>query len=289
MKTCKRHSLLAALAIGFGAWLGCLAPAQAQTALMQGVTTVQKGVLTVGDDVTYPPYAYFNDAKVPSGFDPEFSRLIAQKLGLKPNIIDTRFSDLILSLRAGRLDMIASALYVNPRRAKQVDYIPYIKTGTAIMVLDPSKLDPKTPEDLCGLRVANIKGSSWRPKVLKLSDTVCKAQGKGAITMLEYPTSPEALLALKSRAADAMMEDIAVSHEMVRKESGQIRITSPELIYPIVIGLGVSKDNPKLKAALTQALDETRKSGQYQALLKKYGLAQPTQQDFQQSLSASND
>lgn len=246
--------------------------------------TVKEGVLSVGSDVTYPPYVYF-DNKEPAGFDADFSRLMAEKLGLDVNIIDTRFADLVLGLRANRFDMIASALYVTPERAKQIDYVPYLKTGSSIIALESSAHAPKGPEELCGMKVSNIRAASWRPKVLAVSDAVCKPAGKPAIDMLEFPTSPEALLALKSGSVDVMMEDAAVAHQMAQEMDGEIKVTSTDLIYPIVIGLGVNKQNTELREALEQALEDARDSGEYQALLDKYGLGAPTEEEIQESLT----
>ncbi|MFA5520359.1 MAG: ABC transporter substrate-binding protein [Castellaniella sp.] len=243
--------------------------------------TVKSGTLTVASDLTYPPYVYF-DNKVPAGFDADFSRLMAEKLDLKIDIVDTRFSDLVLGLRANRFDMVASALYVTPERAKLINYLPYTKTGSSLMVLKSSTLNPKEPKDLCGLKVSNIKAASWRPKVLAVADAECK----GKIDMLEYPTSPEAYLALKSGAVDVMMEDAAVAHEMVRDRPDELRITSTELIYPIVIGLGLNQKNPELRDALVQALADATESGEYQALLDKYGLGAPTEEEIADSYAS---
>src|SRR5690625_3244588 len=102
---------------------------------------VQPGTLTVASDLTYPPYVYF-EGDDPAGFDADFMRLIAQELGLEIEIIDTRFSDLVLGLRANRFDVIASALYITPERAKQVDYVPYLKTGSALITPKDSDLEP---------------------------------------------------------------------------------------------------------------------------------------------------
>src|SRR3546814_18325019 len=71
--------MFAGLALSMAAVAG-MQSAQAQT-------TVKEGVLTVGTDLTYPPYAYF-DNQVPAGFDPDFSQLMAKKLGLKAAILE---------------------------------------------------------------------------------------------------------------------------------------------------------------------------------------------------------
>src|SRR5690625_6445985 len=68
------------------------------------------------------------------------------------------------------------------------------------------------------------------------------------------------------------MEDAAVAHQLLNNNPDAIKITSDELIYPIVIGLGVNKNNPELRASLEDALAAIQESGKYQELLDKYGL-----------------
>src|SRR6218665_3811767 len=94
---------------------------------------IVEGRLTVGSDLTYTPYAFFEAGK-PAGFDADFARLLAAKLSLQPVFVDTRFPDLILGLRAHRFDIVASALYMTPERAKLIDFIAYLKTGAALLV-----------------------------------------------------------------------------------------------------------------------------------------------------------
>lgn len=252
------------------------------TAAANAAPTVEKGKLTIGSDLTYPPYVYMLDGQ-PAGFDADFSRMLAQEMSLEPVFKDTRFPDLILGMRAKRFDIVASALYVTPERHKLVNYVPYLKTGSSLMVLSGSDFAPATEQDLCGKRVSSIKGASWTPKLAKVSAEVCAPAGKGAITVNEYPTSPEALMALKSKAVDVMMEDAAVSHGMA-EQAGDLKITSSTLIYPIVIGLGVNKDASEMLTALNTALKASTDNGKYPALLKKYGLEAPTQADVDASL-----
>lgn len=245
--------------------------------------TVQAGSLTIGSDLTYPPYVYMKDNQA-EGFDADFSRMLAKQMALKPVFVDTRFPDLILGMRAHRFDMVASALYVTPERYKLINYVPYLKTGSSLVVLANNSYTPETVNDLCGKRVSSIKGASWTPKLAKVSAEKCVPNGKNAIRVLEYPTSPEALMALKSNAADVMMEDAAVSHELVEQAKGSIKVSSKTLIYPIVIGLGVNKDATEMLASLEAALKTSTANGQYPALLKKYGLEAPTAADVHTAL-----
>ncbi|MCA8092039.1 ABC transporter substrate-binding protein [Burkholderia anthina] len=272
-----RHFLRGALVpLTFACSLASAAPLQ----------TVRPGTLLVGSDLTYPPYAYLEAGK-PAGFDAEFSRMLARHLKLEPVFLDTRFPDLILGMKARRFDVVASALYVTPDREKQVDFVPYLKTGAALLVAKGSAFLPKTPQDLCGKRVGSIKGASWTPKLRTVSQDTCKAAGRGEIAILEFPTSPEATSALMSKAVDVQIEDAAVAQGIPKQTNGRIEISSTTLLYPIVIGLGVTKGDSGLQGALESALNDAKRSGEYGSLVKKYGLQAPTPADVADALGTA--
>ncbi len=114
----------------------------AANAATQAPPTIAAGTLTIGSDLTYPPYA-FMDGETPAGLDPDFMKTLASHLQLKPLFVDTRFANLILGVNAKRIDVIASALYVTPERAKQIDFVPYFKTGGSLLALTGSPPRPR--------------------------------------------------------------------------------------------------------------------------------------------------
>ncbi|VFS77370.1 Probable ABC transporter arginine-binding protein ArtJ precursor [Raoultella planticola] len=63
------------------------------------------------------------------GFDAELAALLSQKTGLTLQLVDTKFSSLILGLSGGRQDAVISALYITEERTRQADAIPYANTG----------------------------------------------------------------------------------------------------------------------------------------------------------------
>lgn len=252
---------------------GLLGSAQA------AVNTKQEGVLSIGSDLTWAPYDYLVDGEA-AGFDADLMKHMAASLGLKTKTEDTRFASLILGLTGHHYDVIASALYITPERAKQINYIPYLKTGGSLMTLKGSEFMPQTQKDLCGKKVASLKGAAWVPALHKLSAGYCAENKLGAIAVQEYPSSPLAAQALLSRAADVQFDDAAVSQMMVDQTKGRLQITSKEILEPVIIGLGVAKGNDSLLNALTSALEEQKKNGNYQALLKKYNLQEPSAEEI---------
>lgn len=114
--------------------------------------------LRVGIDLTYAPYAYLDNGKA-SGFDPDLMRTLGKNLNKNVEFKDTRIENIIIGLNAGHYDVVASALYVNPQRAKQVDFLPYLQTGGVLVVRGNDDFAPQRLEDLCGKHVFNERCS----------------------------------------------------------------------------------------------------------------------------------
>lgn len=244
------------------------------------------GKLRIGTDLTYPPYAYFDEG-VSSGFDPEFVRALSKEARLEPQFIDTRFSNLIPGLNAHRIDVVASALYVTPARARIIRFIPYLKTGGTILTPVAAGTGSMDLIDLCGKRVSSVQGASWIPELQEFSRRECGKAGRQPVQVLEFPTSPEAAQALLAQAADAMFEDAAVARLISDNLGGRLVVRSRTLLFPIVIGLGVAKDDPALYAKLTAALDRMKRSGVYDRLLQKYALEEPNETEIKKALGSA--
>lgn len=258
--------------------LGSILVAQLNAAYAN--STVEVGTLSIGIDLTYPPYDYM-DGGNPAGFDVEVVQAIAERMKLKTKFLDTRFENLILGVRGSQFDVIASMLYVKPDRAKQIEFIPYVKTGVSIAATAKSGLSFATFKDLCGHVVGSIKGAAWLEEIAKLNKTDCKDK---QIDSREFPTSPEATQALLSGNIDAQIDDSAFLAVAAKKVSGRVKITSAEQLYPVVVGLGVRKDNSLLADEIRKALKELKADGSYDALLKAYNVAKPSDEEFKAAI-----
>jgi len=256
-----RNGARAALAALMGA--GLLVTAHAQTMV--------PGVLKVGLEPTYPPFESYEGDKI-VGFDPDLTALLTREMKLKPSLIDTKFVGLIPGLATGQHDAVISGLYITPERLTQADAIPYASSGALIMVAKDSKVQPKTEKDLCGLKVGLQAGTSWVKLLNTLSDEHCKPLGKGTITVMEFPTAPEVSQAMMSRNVDAQLEIAGAAKMIVERTKGRVAISSPDLVYPQTLGIYVKKGNTALKQSFETAMAAIQKTGEYDALIKKYEL-----------------
>lgn len=238
--------------------------------------TIKNNELAIGIDLTYAPYAYLDNGQ-PSGFDPDFTRLLAEKMGGKAVFKDTRIENIIIGLNADHYDLVASALYINPQRAKQVDFLPYLQTGGVLVVRKEDDYRPQNLKDLCGKSISSMKGASWIPRLNDVTANYCIPNGLGAIVVKEYPSAPEAAQALLSKGVDVQYEDAAVAQMVMNQLGDRLVISTQEMIDPVLIGLAFNKHNKALKAEVQQHIQAMKDSGEYEALLKKYNLAFPSE------------
>jgi len=229
------------------------------------------GVFKIGMEVAYPPFESYENGKV-VGFDPELTSLLSEKMGVTPEYSDNKFTTLILGLKANKFDAVISGLYITPERLEVANAIPYAKTGASILVTKGSSIRPATKEELCGLEVGLQQGTSWVKSLSDLSVSYCENNDKEPITIKTFPSSPEVTQALLSHNVDAQIEVIGAAKIMVEKTKGRVEIVSPDLVYPLQIGIYINKNNVKLKAKIEKALAEISANGSLSKLIKKYGL-----------------
>ncbi|HBS2774821.1 ABC transporter substrate-binding protein [Klebsiella pneumoniae] len=260
--TLKKISRRVALTLAVSA---CFSP------VTQAAELLTEGVFKVGMEVTYPPFESYDSNNNIVGLDPEFAVLIAQHLQAKPQLIDTKFTSLILGI-GKKYDAVISGMYVTPERQKQADAIPYALSGASIIALKGGAVQPKTEDELCGVKVGLQAGTTWVTSLKKHSDEWCLKNGKPAITIQEFPTAPEASQALLSKNIGAQLEIAPAAQIIVDKSRGRLAISSTRLVYPLPLGIYVAKGNTELAEAIKATLATLKANGQYAALIKKYNL-----------------
>ncbi|MFU8926083.1 ABC transporter substrate-binding protein [Acinetobacter puyangensis] len=232
---------------------------------------LSNGVFKVGLEATYPPFESYDSKKNIVGLDPDFAALIAKDLNAKPQLIDTKFTSLILGL-GKKYDAVISGLYITPERLKQAEAIPYAMTGASIIALKSSNIKPKTENDLCGVKVGLQQGTAWVASLKRQSETYCAKNGKPAIKVMEFPTASEVSQALMSKNINAQLEIAPAAKVLVEKSRGRLVVSSSRLVYPLPLGIYVTKGNTALVGAIKSSLAKAKANGQYYALIKKYNL-----------------
>jgi len=74
----------------------------------------QKGELTVGMLVDFPPYGILNAKNQPDGYDADVAKQLAKDLGVKVNIVSVTGPNRIPFLLTNKVDLLVASLAITP-------------------------------------------------------------------------------------------------------------------------------------------------------------------------------
>ena len=221
------------------------------------VTTVEPGVLTMGTNATFPPYEY-KDGDDIVGIDAEIAQAMADKLGLKLEIVDMDFDSLIASIQSGKIDMSLAGMTVTEERKQNVDFTDSYATGVQVIIVKEDS-DIASADDLEGKLIGVQQGTTGH--------LYC-ADDFGEDNVIPYANGATAVQALLQGKVDCVVIDQEPAKAFVEANEG-LKIL--ETAYTTEdYAAAVSKDNPELTAALNKALQELKDDGTIQGILDKY-------------------
>ena len=235
-----------------------------------GASTADK--ISFGVSATYPPFESLDASNKIVGFDIDLATALCKQMQADCTFTNHAFDSLIPALKFKKYDAVISGMYVTPERQKQADAIPYALSGASIIALKNSTIQPKTEDELCGVKVGLQAGTAWVSSLKKHSDEYCLKKGKPAISVQEFPTAPEASQALLSKNINAQLEIAPAAQIIVEKSRGRLAISSNRLVYPLPLGIYVAKGNTELAEAIKSTLATLKANGKYDAIIKKYSL-----------------
>lgn len=231
---------------------------------------VAPGKLSYGVAATFAPFEYSQDGKL-TGFDIEFIEAIGKALRLEPAPLNIEFKGLIPALQGKRVDVINSAMYINPARSEQVDFVPYMKIGQQIVVRKGNPVGIKGREDLCGRKVAVTLGGIQETYARQDSER-CKGSGKPDVTVMTFPTAQDSGLSVRQGRADAYYESTAGVARMVGERSDAFEAVGPVFEFGTQIGIAVRKGDTAMAETIAAGIKQVAADGTYKRLMEKYNL-----------------
>lgn len=242
-------------------------PAWAQTATLP---LVDSGKLTWGMAATFPPFESMQDNKL-VGFDVDMVEAMAAKMKLSSAPVAIEFKGLIPALLGNRIDAIVSGMYINPERSQVVDFIPYLHIGNQLLVKKGNPTHVTDVKNLCGQRVAEPVGTIYEKEAQGLA-AECEKAGKPALTLLSLNSSATGALAIKDGRVDVIITSTPTDAALIKESPDAFETAGPTFENTTLLGIGISKQKPELKAALDSAFKAIVADGVIRDLIKKYGL-----------------
>lgn len=232
-----------------------------------------KGEINWCSDMTYPPEEFLAaDGSTPQGSDIDIANEISKRLGLKARLTNTAGDLIIPALLAKKCDTIITGLNDLPERRLKMDYVDYLKAGQGLLVLAGNPKGIRTLEDLSGKSVA-VQHTTTNEAALIAENDKLKAAGKPLIDIQAFQKDSDGFQQLAIGRVDAYSTDspVVAYYNTLPANVGKFEIGGTP-IEPVLVGIGINKDNNGLRDAIQTAMDAMYADGTMKSIIAKWGM-----------------
>jgi polar amino acid transport system substrate-binding protein len=248
-------------------WTAAVLAAFTALTAAQAADTLQRiqkeGVLKWGADAEGGAPYVFPDPQHPDrliGFEAELADALAKELGVRAQMVQNQWDNLVPALQRGDFDLILNGFEISDEHRQQIAISrPYYVYSQQIV----------TRKNTDGLtRLELLKGKS----VGTLSGSVAQRllEQLGGVDIRIYPGQVEPLRDLNNRRVDAALLDLPIVIYYLPKEPGLKRSGDP--FAPGYYGIGIRTKDESLLAALNQAIGKLQANGTLEEIYSSYGL-----------------
>ena len=263
-KAGRAGTILAVAALAFATILASGCGTKSQTKIEPKVTPPAikvAGSLRAGIDMTLPPFGGVDNGKQ-AGLDLDTAAALAEKLGLKLEVVSVPPSDAATALAQGKVDAVFSVPFSEESLTSVSLAGSYISDAPAFFIATDStaSVNPTmTLDTLSASRVGAQKGSLayWR---------LVSEFGSQSVKM--YPTLRNAIVAL-SKGQVAVVAGDALVGAYIARDFPQVHFAG-QLGSAIPVGVAVAPSNSKLGDSVRQALDSLAADGVLDAIRQKW-------------------
>ncbi len=179
-----------------------------------------KGKIVVGTSADYPPYEFHKEIDGKDqivGIDVSIAKEVAKDLGVELEIKDMDFDGLLVSLQAGKSDLVFAAMNPTDERRENADFSDIYNKEKNIFIVRKGEADSiKSMDDLKNKKIGVQKGSVQEGLV---KDNLPSAEVKG------LGKATDLVLDLKNKKVDAILLDSPVAKFNCEKNN-DIELTS---------------------------------------------------------------
>ena len=203
----------------------------------------------------YPPYNFLNEDGEIDGLERELGDELCRRAGLECTWVTNDWDSSIPNLVGGDYDAILTGMSITDARDAVIDFTqPYVPSSPSVYVA------------LAGAGGDAVTGTVAAQVATIQADYLSQS---GA-TLQEYATAPEAIAALLSGEADAVLVDSGFAGDSIAESRGRLALVGPEVPLDRGVGVGVREGDHQLQDKLDRAISEMKADGSLNALITKW-------------------
>lgn len=244
--------------------------------LAQGAATATTGeaaaprrfVIRFVTEGEFPPFNYYDDEGVLSGFNVDLARAICLEANAACDIKVRPWEELLPSLGLGEADAVIAAHAVTAATLAEVDFTDrYFYTPGRFAGRSGEDVEDITTDGLDGVSIGVAKGTSHEAFVRAFFRD-------SRVVLFENPEL--AREALQQKTVDLIFDDaISLAFWLNGSLSRQCcEFKGEAFLEPKYFGDGIAvavpRNDPQIKALINDALKRVRQSGRFQELVERY-------------------
>lgn len=229
-------------------------------------SVMDKDVIRVGTEATYPPFEFRNQDNEMTGFDIELVQAIGEHMEKDVELVDMSFDGLIPALMTGKIDMVAAGMTNTEKRKEKVGFsdVYYHIENAFVTKADDDSI--KELKDLSG-KVATVQIGTAQDSFITELGT--------AASVKRFQKNDDALREVMLGRGDFTVINLTVANSFLRNSEafkGKLKIALRNFINEPDegIALAVPKGDDLFLSAVNRALAEIEASGELQELKVKY-------------------
>jgi polar amino acid transport system substrate-binding protein len=225
-------------------------------------------------DASSPPFEMIAMDGALVGFDVDLAREVGQRLGVEVQFVaNLPYDGLYDALSVGRVDVVVSALVVNP--ARTVDFAfstPYFDAGQVLVAREGSNVSRHRLTDV-------LAGGSLAVEFGTRGDQEARKWGRRSpdLTVVPFQTAAEAVGAVAAGEADAALVDHVSALEATARwggtGTGLVIVGTPLVREPYAVA--VCRESRHLLREIDRALGAMEADGTLEMLRAKWFRASP--------------
>lgn len=254
MKTTKRQWITLSLSAAVLAFSGL---AHAQNAL----DNIQRtNLIKIAIPTDFPPYGFVGVDLRPQGLDVEMANYIAEKMGVRIELVPVTSANRIPYLQSKRADLVISTLGKNAERERVIDftaaYSPFFQA-----IFGPKDIEVKSFADLTGKSVAVTRGAIEDQELAKVAPS-------GAV-IRRFEDNNTTVSAFVSRQTQLIATGVSVAENMMQRNP-QLGTEYKILLKDSPNFIGVAKGEDALRTRVNEIIAQAKSNGDLDKLAMKW-------------------
>jgi len=215
----------------------------------------EAGTITIGTKFDQPLFGLQGLDGNPEGFDVEIGKIIASELGIsEDNIewVETVSANREPFIENGTVDIVVATYTINDTRKEVISFAgPYYLAGQDILVLAGNPEGVTGPEDLEGMDVCSVAGSTSEANIAEYG-----------VNLITTDTYSNCLEPLRNGNVIAVTTDNVILAGLADQNPGEFEVVNnPFTSEPY--GIGLMKDDDVFRSFINDVLEEAYADGRW--------------------------